>query len=103
MQILPSKCHKDVLKLQRISHFGPFNTNVSRIGVLWLMVESAGQNDGTATVRHYFTRSGLHNHRAGVILCTREEKEKRAPFQNTVSGELKFFLRLYFNFQLHWG
>lgn len=76
MRILPSKCHKDVLELQRIGHFGPFNPNASRIGVLRLMVESAGQSDGATAMCHHFTRSCLHYHRSGVVLCGRKEKEE---------------------------
>lgn len=75
MQILPSECHKDVLKLQRISHFGPLNPNASRIGALRLMMEPAGQSDGATTMCHHFTGSCLHNHRSGVILCWKKEEQ----------------------------
>ncbi len=71
VQILPSKCHKDVLKLQCVGHFGPFNPDASRIAVLWLMVEPAGESDGAAAMCHHFTRSRLHDHCSGVILCER--------------------------------
>lgn len=76
MQTVPSQCHKDVLELQRVGHFGPFNPNASRISVLRLMVESAGQSDGAAAVCHHFTGSCLHYHRSGVILCGWKEKER---------------------------
>lgn len=78
MQISPSKCHKDVLKLQRIGHFGPFNPNASGIGVLRLMVVSAGQSDGATTMGHHFTRSCLHYHCSGVILCGKKGKKESA-------------------------
>lgn len=76
IQILPPKCHKDVLELQRVRHFGPFNTNASRVGVLRLVVESAGQSDGATAMCDHFTRSCLHYHRSGVILCGVEEKRE---------------------------
>lgn len=76
MQNLPSKCHKDILKLQRVCHFGPFNPDPSRIGVLWLVMESAGQSYGATTMCHHFTRSSLHDDRSSVILCGKEEDTK---------------------------
>lgn len=76
MENLLSKCHKDVLKLQCICHFGPFNSNASRVGVLWLVMESTGQSDGATTMCHHFTGSGLHNHCTSVVLCGKEEEKK---------------------------
>lgn len=73
MHNLPPKCHKDIFKLQRIGHLGPFDPNASRISVLRLMVETAGQSDGATAVCHHFTRSCLHNHSSRVILCGKKE------------------------------
>lgn len=72
---LPPKSHKDIFKLQGVGHFGPFDPNVIRIGVLRLVVEPAGQGDGATAMRHHFTRSRLHDHRSSVVLCWRKEKE----------------------------
>lgn len=73
MQNLLSQCYKDVLELQRVRHFGPFNPDASRIDVLWLMMESAGQSDGATPMCHHFTRGSLHNHGSSVVLW----KERR--------------------------
>lgn len=73
---LPSKCHEDIFKLQRVRHFGPLDADVVGIGVFRLVVEPAWQRDGAATVRHHFTRSRLHDHRPGVVLCRQKEKER---------------------------
>lgn len=74
MQNLLSQSYKDVLKLQRVRHFGPFYPDASRIDVLRLMMESAGQSDGATPMCHHFTRSSLHNHGSSVILW----KERRS-------------------------
>lgn len=74
MYFLPSKCHKDIFKLQRVRHFGPLDADVVGIGVLRLVVEPARQRDGAAAVRHHFTRSRLHDHRSSVVLCRGKTK-----------------------------
>lgn len=73
--LVPSKCHKDIFKLQRVRHFGPLDADVIRISVLRLVVEPAWQSDGATAVRHHFTWSRLHNHCSSVVLCQREEEE----------------------------
>lgn len=74
---IPSKCHKDIFKLQRIRHFGPLDADVVRISVLWLVAEPAWQRDGTATVCHHFTWSRLHDHCSSVVLSQEKGKEWR--------------------------
>lgn len=78
MQNVPPKFHKHVLKLQGICHFGPFDPDATRVGVLWLVMVSAGQSDGATAMCHHFTRSCLHNDCSSVILCGKEgDQEKR--------------------------
>lgn len=72
---VPSKCHKDVFKLQRVRHFGPLDADVIRIGVLRLVVEPAWQRDGATAVCHHFTWSRLHDHCSSFVLCRGKKKE----------------------------
>lgn len=72
----PSKCHKDIFKLQRVRHFGPLDADVIRISVLRLVVEPARQRDGATAVRHHFTWSRLHDHCSSVVLCQGKKKER---------------------------
>lgn len=66
--LLSAQSHKHILKLKGVRHFGPFDANAGWIDTLRLMVVTAGQSDGTASMRDHFTWSGLHDHCSSIIL-----------------------------------